>query len=232
MSERGEQPREDGQPVNQAQGGHQGGGGAQQGGYAGQAHAGGQESIGNVLQRPKPKSYMQSIIGSMGVAGLLLGVGVFLVAEMGGWSLIPGAATAISSPEVTTALAFSHKLTLAYVTNELAIFLAFIMAPLFGALVGLRMDDSERAKYATSGVGVGIGALLFVMIVGFIASMVVPSVPQSLSQTGQFGGTGMASQVNLGQVQFGKLLINGILVAIPAGLAASATAYFTADSFE
>ncbi|MHB9285839.1 hypothetical protein ACKVMT_02220 [Halobacteriales archaeon Cl-PHB] len=226
MSERGEQPRADGQPTNQAQGG------AQQGGYAGQAQAGAQESVGDILGRPKPKNYLQSIVGSMGVVGLLLGVGVFLVAEMGGWSLIPGAATAVSTQEVTTALSFSHKLTLAYVTNQLTIFLPFLMAPLFGGLVALRMDDSERAKFATSGVGVGAGALLFVIVVGFAASMVVPSVPQSLSQTGGFGTGAMAGSLNLGQVQFGKLIINGIMVAIPAGLAASATAYFLHGSFD
>lgn len=229
MSERGEQPSNEGQAGNQHQ---QVGGAAQpQGQAARQPAAGaGQEGIGDILQRPGPKSYMQGIIGSMSIVGALLGVGVFLVAEMGGRSLMPGAASAVSGEQVNTALTFTHKLTLAYVTNELAIFLAFLMAPLFGALVALRMDDTFRAKLATSGVGVGVGALAFTVIVAFIASMVVPSVPQSLAaaSAGSFGAAG--TSVDLGSVEFGNLIINGIMIGITAGVAASATAYMVEEN--
>ena len=229
MSERGEQPRADGQPTNQAQGG------AQQGGYAGQAQAGGQESIGTILGRPKPKSYMQSIVGSMGVVGILLGVGTFLVAQAGGRSLLPGIVQSVSVQGVDQAISATHQLTLAYVTNELAIFLAFMMAPLFGALVALRMDDTERAKLATSGVGVAIGTFVFVVIVAFVASMFVPSASQFTSGlptgTSAVGGFQGAS-FGLGSVNFGNLVINGVLMGIAGGLAASATGYFLSGTFD
>lgn len=217
------------------------GGAVRPGAQQGQAAPGAQESITDAIQRPGPQSYIQGIAGTMAVMGVLLGVGIFLIANLGGRSLLPGMVSEFSGmggvEETVTA---SHKLMIAYMANELAIFLAFLMAPLFGALVSFKLDDTRQAKMGTAGVGVALGTIAFTFIVVIVASMVTPSAGEFLSAANQLEGASGASDpqmqavqgMDLGSINIGNTLLNSILIGIPAGIAAASIIYFDENFFE
>jgi hypothetical protein len=196
----------------------------------------GSESFLDAVQRPTPTRWVKGIAGTMASVGAFISIGVFLIAELGGRSLMPGAVQTFEGGQVGQMITTGHQLTLAYVTNEIAIFLSFLMAPTFGALVAFRMEETNEAKIATAGTGVAVGAFAFVLIVGFVSSVIVPPPPPTMTSGMNLGsiasGTGAVSNLNLGSLDFGNLIINSILVAIPAGIGAATTVYFDDKYFE
>jgi hypothetical protein len=225
----------------------QGAGGGQADGYAsGQQRAATEntESILDAIQRPTPMSYIKGIIASMGLVGALLGVGVYLVAAGGGRSLYPSIVQAFSGVSgIEAMIGFYHELTMAYIANELAIFLAFLMAPLFGFLVALKMDDTSQAKMGAAGVGVGVGTVVFTVVVVFAASFIVPSLSELMSiietidntvpTTGMAGASEMMLEsIDLGSIDTRNAVVNGVLTGIPAGLAAAGIVYIDDTFFE
>ncbi|MFA9416168.1 hypothetical protein [Natrinema sp. HArc-T2] len=206
----------------------------------GQAPApGAEESITDAVQRPGPQQFIRGIAGLMGAMGALLGLGVYLVAQIGGRSLLPGIVSEFSGTSgVEETLAATHQLTIAYMANELAIFLAFLMAPLFGFLVAFKMDDTKQAKMGAAGVGVAVGTVAFTFIVVIIASMVTPSAGDVMSAANSLDGASGASTeaemvqgMDLGSINIGNTVVNSALVGIPAGIAAAAVIYFDEEFF-
>lgn len=199
-----------------------------------------QESITDAVQRPGPQSYIKGITGLMAAMGALLGLGIYLVAQIGGRSLLPGIVDEFSGTSgVEETLAATHQLTIAYIANELAIFLAFLMAPLFGFLVAFKMDDTEQAKMGAAGVGVALGTVAFTFILVIMASMVTPSAGDVMAAaSGLEGASGASTQaemiqgMDLGSINIGNTLTNAILIGIPAGGAAAAVVYFDDRFFE
>jgi hypothetical protein len=190
-------------------------------------------------------NYIKGIVGSMAVTGVLLGIGVFLVARIGGLSLYPGIIQQFTGmPGVGETMSFAHQLTIAYQASQLSIFLAFLMAPLFGVLVAVKMDDTKEAKMGAAGVGVGVGALAFTVIVVLIASFAVPSASDLLAIQEAAGGAGgaalpvgsfqqsMLQGVDLGSADIVNSVLNGVMVGIPAGIAAAAIVFFDESFFE
>ena len=206
--------------------------------------AGTQESITDAIQRPGPQSYIQGIAGIMAAMGVLLGFGVFLVAQFGGRSLLPGIVDEFSGMQgLDETIAASHELTMAYMANEMAIFLAFLMAPLFGALVAFKLDDTRQAKMGAAGVGVAVGSIIFVSIVVVASSIVAPSASAFVEAGAQLEGQEAAAVADdpemqmlqgmeLGSINVGNMLINSVLVGIPAGIAAASIIYFDEEFFE
>lgn len=200
------------------------------------------QSFTDTIQQPTPMNYIKGIVGTMGVMGVLLGLGVYLVGSFGGLSLYPGIVQEFSGMQgLSSGLAFYHQLTIAYVANQLAIFLAFIMAPMFGLLVAFRMDGESEAKMGAAGIGVGLGALVFTVIVVFAASLAVPSASELFQIQEQLGSSmlgtagGMEATIlqgmDLGSADIGNAVLNGIMVAIPSGLAAAAVVYVDEEFF-
>ncbi len=199
------------------------------------------ESITDAVQRPGPQSYIQGITGLMAALGALLGIGIYLVAQFGGRSLLPGIVGEFSGTSgVEETLAATHQLTLAYMANELALFLAFLMAPLFGFLVATKLDDTKQAKMGAAGVGVALGTIAFTFLVVFAASMVTPSAGDVMSAASSLEGasdaasaeTEMIQGMDLGSIDIGNTVINSVLIGIPAGLGAAAVVYFDERFFE
>lgn len=216
------------------------GGAAQPGVQRGQAAPGAGESITDAVQRPVPQSYIQGIAGLMAGMGALLALGVYLVAQIGGRSLLPGIVGELSGTSgVEETLTATHQLTLAYMANELAIFLAFLMAPLFGFLVAFKMDDTQQAKMGAAGVGVALGTVAFTFLVVFVASMVTPSAGDVMSAANGLESASGASAENemvrgmdLGSINIGNTVMNSVLIGIPAGIGAAAVVYFDDRFFE
>lgn len=167
----------------------------------------------------------------MAAAAALLGILVFLLGNVGGFPLLPEAVTQAqeqtqSTAVVDDALSSSHQLLLAYLTAELAPFIAFLMAPLFGMLAGLRMTVAPRTKQLTAAAGTFAGAVVFVVVVTLFASFVVPEA----SDFGPAASLAGAQQnpdaaTGLGSIQFGNTIVNGLLVGLLAGATAFATTY-------
>ncbi len=193
----------------------------------------------DAVQRPLPKSYVKGIAGSMAAMGALLGVAVYLIASFGGRSLFPGIVQEFSGTAgVEESLAFSHQLVMAYIANELAIYLAFLMAPVFGALVAYRLDDTTEAKMGSAGVGVALGSIAFVFLVVLFSSLTTPSASDLIAaQEALPGASAVGYQeqfiegMSLGSIDVGTTLINSIAVAVPAGVAAAAVVYFDENFF-
>jgi len=201
---------------------------------------GAEESITDAVQRPGPQRFVRGIAGLMGVMGALLGLGVYLVAQMGGRSLLPGIVSEFSGTNgVEETVSATHQLMIAYMANELAIFLAFLMAPLFGFLVAFKMDDTKQAKMGAAGLGVALGTIVFTFIVVIVASMVTPSAGDVLSATNSLSGTSgaaaaeteMVQGMDLGSIEIGNTAMNSVLVGIPAGIAAATVIYFDEEFF-
>lgn len=201
---------------------------------------GAEESITDAVQRTGPQRFIRGIVGLMAVMGALLGLGVYLVAQFGGRSLLPGIVSEFSGTSgVEETLAATHQLTIAYMANELAIFLAFLMAPLFGFLVAFKMDDTKQAKMGAAGLGVALGTIAFTFIVVFIASVVTPSAGDVMSATSSLEGTSgaagteaeMVQGMDLGSINIGNTVTNSVLVGVPAGIAAAAVIYFDEEFF-
>lgn len=225
----------------QANQGSQSQGNYQQGSqYGGQQQYGGGSSALDDLQRPEPMRFIKGIVGTMVAASVLLGVLIFLLGALGGFPVLPEAAGMVSGMAgVGSIFGSSHKLLLGYLTAEVAPFVAFIMAPIFGALVGFRMQSSARTKQLAAGAGTFSGALAFVVIVTVIASMVIPSASAFTEAASSAAGTSSiapgpstsaAALGSLGSVQFGNLIINALLIAVLSGATAAATV-FSIDTF-
>ncbi|WP_181687284.1 hypothetical protein [Halorhabdus salina] len=222
----------------------------QQGTFAQGSGFGGSNLL-NDLQRPEPKRYLKGIVGTMGIASVLLGVMTFLLGLIGGFPFVPGAvevadsaASAMSAsggPQVGQLMGTSHQLTIGYLTAEIAPFVAFGLAPLIGLFVATQMSEDAQTRRMTAGVGVFLGAFVFVLVTTVIASFVVPSLSAFAeaagSSAGDLGGFGMAGATelsgsldNLSSIQFGNLLINSAIVGLMGGIAAFGAAY-AADTF-
>ncbi|MFB6133881.1 MAG: hypothetical protein ABEJ55_02725 [Halanaeroarchaeum sp.] len=205
------------------------------------------QSFADTVQQPTPMNYIKGIVGTMGALGVLLGIGVYLVGSFGGLALYPGIIQEFSGMQgLDQGLAFTHQLSVAYMANNLAIFLAFLMAPIFGLLVAFRMDGESEAKMGAAGIGVGVGALVFTVIVVYAASMVVPSASELFQIQQQFassmGGTTAVGSVSgleqtilqgmdLGSADLTNAVFNGIMVGIPAGIAAAAVVFMDEQFF-
>lgn len=235
-----------GQPQrNQQQAGRQATGGPQaQPSPAGQPRAAAghaQESVVDAIQRPSPKNFVKGITGIMAVMGVLLGVGLFLVSEIGGRSLLPGIAQELSGVDgLEEGLAFSHQLTTAYIANELAIYLAFLMAPLFGLLVAFKMEDTKRAKMGAAGVGVALGTIVFTFVVVMVASLIAPTgsdlmAVESAAPTDTNtvdAQEQIAEGMDFGSIYVGNTFLNSALIGGFAGLAAASIVYFDDKFFQ
>lgn len=198
------------------------------------------ESITDAVQRPVPQSYVRGITALMAAMGALLGLGVYLVAEIGGRSMLPGLVDEFSGTSgVEETLAATHQLTIAYMANELAIFLAFLMAPLFGFLVVSKMDDTKQAKMGAAGVGVALGTIAFTFILVIVASAVTPSAGEVMTAATELEGASgtsaeaeMVQGMDLGSINIGNTIMNSVLVGIPAGIAAAAVVHVDEQFFE
>ncbi|QGN08004.1 hypothetical protein Hrd1104_12330 [Halorhabdus sp. CBA1104] len=227
----------------------QGGQYAQQGQYA-QGGGYGGSSLLNDLQRPEPKRYLKGIVGTMGIASVLLGAMTFLLGMIGGFSFVPGAvevagstASAMgtsSGPQVGQALGTTHQLTIGYLTAEIAPFIAFGLAPLIGLFVATRMSDDVQTRRMTAGAGVFLGGFVFVLVTTLMASFIVPSLSAFTEAAGSSaaglgglpaGASEMSGSLNnLSSIQFGNLIINSVIVGLMSGIAAFGAAY-AADTF-
>jgi hypothetical protein len=179
----------------------------------------------------------------MVAAGILLGVMVFLIGTVGGFTILPEATdTAQSMAEqsgqgdtLDNTLSNTHQTLLGYLTGQIAPFIAFLMAPMFGLVAGTQMSSARKTKQFTAAAGTFVGAILFVFIVTFIASMVVPDLtdfPLGALGTGMGGGEAAALsavETGLGSIQFLNTLINGVIVGLLSAGTAAATVYITDD---
>jgi len=198
------------------------------------------ESIIDALSRRKPKQYIKSITAMMASLGFFLSAGIFFVGNFGGQSLVPGLAQEAEGLEaapgttVGDVISFTHELGLAYYANEISIFLAFMMAPIVALLVILQMDDTPMAKIGTAVVGVGIGTLIFILLVVTAASLVVPDVNDLGGFNDEFNNEfagDAASTVDLGSVNLSSLLTNSVLISIVTAGASASIVFFNERFF-
>jgi hypothetical protein len=163
--------------------------------------AGGQKSIGDILQEPDTKEWLKSITGTMAVAGLGLGLLVFVLGAFGGMELTRSGAQ-ISDQQ--------YKLSLVNSVFQMAPFLGFAIASVAGLVVGFEMDATDRKRLVTAGAGAFAGLVALVMVAEIIASTQTPS----------------SAQLSL---DYGQALINSVVLGIIAAVMSGGAAYFATN---
>jgi hypothetical protein len=186
-----------------------------------------------------------AILGALG--GLAFAVMMVLIGKIGGFPVLPGAtdtartaasATSVGAGAGGTAagggtqafdagLSTAHETIIAYMSTELAPFLAFGLAVVIGVLVATRLDDNSTTKLATAAVGMFAGGLLLVVVSSIVIGFLGPSVPQVLlSQAG--GGAAAAAgafDTSIASPQFTNIILNGVLAGVGSAGAAAATVF-------
>lgn len=163
-----------------------------------------QQSIGDLLQEPDSKRWMKAIAGTMAVAGLGLGLLVFLLGAFGGQELTAGGTGSIDDAQ--------YKLQLVSAVFQSAPYVGFAIASVAGLLVGFRMDASDRKRLVTAAAGGFIGLVALVMVAEILASTQAPS----------FGGQSYS-------LDYGQALINSVAMGVVAALISGGSAYFATD---
>jgi len=199
----------------------------------------------------EPNKFLKGIISTMATVGILLGVLVFLLGMVGGFTVLPGAyddarqdieqqasdtdvpaSSQVSSDYIDKVESSTYKTVNGYLVSLIAPFLAFLMAPIFGAVVAFQMDGGSKVQ--TAAAGTFIGGILFMILATVIASLSIPDiaafVPEGMGSavTQQFEAEGIST--GLGSVRFLKLLINSVVVGAVTAAAAAATT-FSIDNF-
>lgn len=252
----GQSPQQGGQPQGQRGGQPQGGqpqGGQPQGGQPqgqpqggyGQPPQGGNSPL-DQLQQPGPMRFLKgsSVLGAVG--GLVFAVMMVLISKIGGFPVLPGATSTIRSQMTGGAtggagggaaaagqtqafdatISTAHQTIIAYMSTELAPFLAFGLAVLVGVLVVTQLDDDSQTKMVAAGAGMFAGGALLVIVSSIVIGILGPSVPQVLLQQSGAGAFASAFNTSLASPQFMNIILNGIF----AGLGAGATAVVTVFS--
>lgn len=160
-----------------------------------------QTSIGDILQEPDTKEWIKTIAGSMAVAGLGLGLLVFLLGAFGGMELT-SSGTQISDQQ--------YKLQLVQSAFQMAPYLGFAIASVAGLVVGFEMDATDRKRLVTAGAAAFVGLVALVMIAEVIASTQTPS------------SAGLS-------LDYGQALINSIVLGIVAAVMSGGAAYFATN---
>lgn len=160
-----------------------------------------QKSIGDLLQEPDTKEWIKSIAGTMAVAGLGLGLLVFLLGAFGGLELTRSG-TQIPDEQ--------YKLQLVQSAFQMAPYLGFAIASVAGLVVGFEMDATNRKRLVTAGAAGFVGLVALVMVAEIIASTQTPS------------------SVNL-SLDYGQALINSVVLGVVAAVMSGGAAYFATE---
>jgi len=196
----------------------------------------------------EPNKFIKGIISTMATVGILLGVLVFLLGMVGGFAVLPGAyddarqdieqqasdtnvpgSSQVSSDYIDKVESSTYKTVNGYLVSLVAPFLAFFMAPIFGAIVAFEMDGGSKVQ--TAAVGTFVGGILFMILATFIASLSIPDATAFLPDG--LGGLATAQtdvSTALGSVQFLNLIIDSVVVGAVTAAAAAATT-FSIDNF-
>jgi hypothetical protein len=234
----------------QQQGGYsqqQGGYSQQQGGYGQPPQGTGGGSAVQTLQQPGPMRFLKgsAILGALG--GLIFSLMMILIGKIGGFPILPGATdTARSTAGVASTttgtggtstqdafdatLATSHETIIAYMSTELAPFLAFGLAIVVGVLVATRLDAAGSTKMATAGVGMFAGGLLLVVIASAVIGFLGPEIPDVLLRQQGLGAAAGAVDTSLASPEFGNIIFNGVFAGLGSAATAAATV-FSLDNF-
>jgi hypothetical protein len=160
-----------------------------------------QKSIGDILQEPDTKEWMKSIAGSMAVAGLGLGLLVFLLGAFGGMEFTRSGAQLSDQ---------RYKLQLVQSVFQMAPFLGFAIASVAGLVVGFEMDAPDRKRLVTAGAAAFVGLVALVMIAEVIASTQTPA------------NAGLS-------LDYGQALVNSVALGIVAAVMSGGAAYFATN---
>jgi len=208
----------------------------------------GGESPVQAIQRPGPMRFVKgsTILGA--TTGFVFAIMMVLIGKLGGFPVLPGATETaretagsgvvggvgqqeVSGTEAFDAtLATSHETLIAYMSTELAPFLAFGLAVVVGVLVGTRLDEPRTNKLATAGAGMFVGGFLLVVVSSLIIGVLGPSVPDILLEAQGVGSAASAVDTSLASPQFSNILLNGVFAGVGSGATAAATV-FSLDSF-
>jgi Na+/proline symporter len=187
-----------------------------------------------------------TILGA--TTGLVFAIMMVLIGKLGGFPVLPGATETareaagsgvvggvgqqeVSGTEAFDAtLATSHETLIAYMSTELAPFLAFGLAVVVGVLVATRLDEPRTNKLATAGAGMFAGGFLLVLVSSLIIGVLGPSVPDVLLESQGVGAAASAVDTSLASPQFSNILLNGVFAGVGSGATAAATV-FSLDSF-
>jgi len=245
----GQQPNQSGQS-RQSTGQSQGRGAAQQAPRSQQRRQppGGGGNALDALGEGEPNKYLKGIISTMATVGILLGVLVFLLGAIGGFAVLPGAyddarqeieqqasdtgvpgSSQVSADYIDKVESSTYKTLNGYLVSLIAPFIAFLMAPIFGIAVAFQMDDGSKVQ--TVAAGTFVGAILFMILATFIASLSIPDATAFLPDgLGELATAQMDVSTALGSVQFLTLLIDSVVVGTVTAAAAAATT-FSIDNF-
>jgi hypothetical protein len=160
-----------------------------------------QTSIGDILQEPDTKEWVKTIAGSMAVAGLGLGLLVFLLGAFGGMELTRSGAQLSDQ---------RYKLQLVNSVFQMAPFLGFAIASVAGLVVGFEMDATDRKRLVTAGAAAFVGLVALVMVAEVIASTQTPA------------NAGLS-------LDYGQALINSVVLGIVAAVMSGGAAYFATN---
>jgi len=226
--------------------------GQQQGEYDQESYRqppqGGGESPIQAIQRAGPMRFLKgsTILGA--TTGFVFAIMMVLIGKLGGFPVLPGATETaretagsgvvggvgqqeVSGTEAFDAtLATSHETIIAYMSTELAPFLAFGLAVVVGVLVVTRLDESRTNKLATAGAGMFAGGFLLVVVSSLIIGVLGPSIPDVLLEAQGAGAAASAIDTSLASPQFSNILLNGVFAGVGSGATAAATV-FSLDSF-
>lgn len=187
-----------------------------------------------------------TILGA--TTGIAFALMMILVGKIGGFPILPGATETardaaesgavgaagqgdVSGTEAFDAtLATSHETLIAYMSTELAPFLAFGLAVVVGVLVVTRLDESRTNKLATAGAGMFAGGFLLVLVSSLLIGVLGPSIPDILLEAQGAGMAASAIDTSLASPQFTNIILNGVFAGVGSGATAAATV-FSLDRF-
>lgn len=247
-SNQGRQAPTQGTRTNQGRGANQPAHGQQRRQPPGGGGGNGLDALGS----GEPNQYLKGIISTMATVGLLLGVLVFLLGIVGGFAVLPGAyddaksdigqqggvdgvpaTSQVNADYVDKVESSTFQTINGYLVSLIAPFLAFLMAPIFGAVVAFRMGPNS-SKELTVAAGTFVGGILFMLLATFIASLSIPDIaafaPEGTGALVSAAAEEEGVSTGLGSVRFLKLLINSVVVGAVTAAAAVATTY-SIDNF-
>lgn len=171
----------------------------------------GDESIGDVLQDEDNQEYIKTSAIFFAVAGVGLGLLVFLLGEFGSFPYeLAGEVPAEEASELTTV----HYESLAGRIFEFAPFLAVLLASGVGLLVGLKHSGDSRTVTVVGAASTGVGVIVFGLLASILAS----------SQMGDSAGFAEISGLD-----FGSVIVILVLAGIAGAVVGAGSAYAGAE---
>lgn len=187
--------------------------------------------------------YVQSVVAFSAIGGIVFGLMMVVVGKVGGLPILPGATDAARSMTTRTTpgaqqafdsgLSLTHEVLIAYMSTELAPFVAFGIAIVGGVLAAQRSENASKLGSAVVAtlVGGALFVLLSTVLIGFLgpdASSFLQTVSQVSPGTGASPGVGAAAgaiDTSLASPQFGNIIINSVATGVGSALVAGVTVF-------